>query len=92
MVLLARHVFPPLFLASVAYSASDLSLDLVHYQQVPQRIRSNCEFRWVVVRSSPVTTGYQVFDNYAVTVMIGDDPYTLGLFDTAGACIPEAQL
>ena len=26
----------------------------------------------------------QVFDNYAVTVMIGDDPYTLGLFDTAG--------
>ena len=27
----------------------------------------------------------KVFDNYAVTVMIGDDPYTLGLFDTAGA-------
>ena len=26
----------------------------------------------------------QVFDNYAVTVMIGGDPYTLGLFDTAG--------
>ena len=26
-----------------------------------------------------------MFDNYAVTVMIGDDPYTLGLFDTAGA-------
>ena len=25
-----------------------------------------------------------VFGNYAVTVMIGDDPYTLGLFDTAG--------
>lgn len=25
-----------------------------------------------------------VFDNYAVTVMIGEDPYTLGLFDTAG--------
>ncbi|OWZ38599.1 cell division control protein 42 [Cryptococcus neoformans c8] len=25
-----------------------------------------------------------VFDNYAVTVMIGDSPYTLGLFDTAG--------
>ncbi|KAG5460848.1 MAG: cell division control protein 42 [Olpidium bornovanus] len=24
-----------------------------------------------------------VFDNYAVTVMIGDEPYTLGLFDTA---------
>jgi cell division control protein 42 len=29
----------------------------------------------------------QVFDNYAVTVMIGDDPYTLGLFDTAGILI-----
>ena len=27
----------------------------------------------------------QVFDNYAVTVMIGGEPYTLGLFDTAGA-------
>merc|ERR1712212_153277 len=25
-----------------------------------------------------------VFDNYAVTVMIGGGPYTLGLFDTAG--------
>jgi cell division control protein 42 len=25
-----------------------------------------------------------VFDNYAVTVTIGDVPYTLGLFDTAG--------
>ena len=25
-----------------------------------------------------------VFDNYAVTVMIGEEPYTLGLVDTAG--------
>uniref|UniRef100_A0A673STW5 Cell division control protein 42 homolog n=1 Tax=Suricata suricatta TaxID=37032 RepID=A0A673STW5_SURSU len=25
-----------------------------------------------------------VFDNYAVTVMIGEEPYTLRLFDTAG--------
>ncbi|XP_051857439.1 cell division control protein 42 homolog [Antechinus flavipes] len=25
-----------------------------------------------------------VFDNYAVTVMIGSEPHTLGLFDTAG--------
>jgi cell division control protein 42 len=25
-----------------------------------------------------------VFDNYAVTVMIGGEPYTLGLFDTTG--------
>jgi GTPase SAR1 family protein len=31
-----------------------------------------------------VWTGVQVFDNYAVTVMIGGEPYTLGLFDTAG--------
>uniref|UniRef100_A0A669BRV6 Cell division cycle 42 n=14 Tax=Euacanthomorphacea TaxID=123369 RepID=A0A669BRV6_ORENI len=28
-----------------------------------------------------------VFDNYAVTVMIGGEPYTLGLFDTAGTQI-----
>ena len=26
----------------------------------------------------------QVFDNYSVTVMIGCEPYTLGLFDTSG--------
>ncbi len=25
----------------------------------------------------------QVFDNYAVTVMVGGVPYTLGMFDTA---------
>ena len=25
-----------------------------------------------------------VFDNYYVTVMIGEEPYTLGLFDTSG--------
>ncbi|KAG2107491.1 cell division control protein 42, partial [Suillus discolor] len=28
-----------------------------------------------------------VFDNYAVAVMIGDDPYMLGLFNTAGSCL-----
>ena len=28
-----------------------------------------------------------VFDNYAVTVMIGGEPYTLGLFDTAGTTL-----
>lgn len=36
---------------------------------------------------SPLNTclfSCQVFDNYAVTVMIGGEPYTLGLFDTAG--------
>ena len=31
-----------------------------------------------------VCISLQVFDNYAVTVMIGGEPYTLGLFDTAG--------
>ena len=31
-----------------------------------------------------VSIYHQVFDNYAVTVMIGGEPYTLGLFDTAG--------
>lgn len=25
-----------------------------------------------------------VFDNYVVTIMIGDEPYTLGIFDTTG--------
>lgn len=37
-------------------------------------------FRKVTGHSPPL----QVFDNYAVTVMIGGEPYTLGLFDTAG--------
>lgn len=65
----------------------DLSPNFVHDEQVPQRICSNgkkspsggCggEIFWLFT---------QVFDNYAVTVMIGDDPYTLGLFDTAGEC------
>lgn len=32
----------------------------------------------------PVDYVPTVFDNYAVTVMIGDEPFTLGLFDTAG--------
>lgn len=33
----------------------------------------------------PMLISIKVFDNYAVTVMIGGEPYTLGLFDTAGA-------
>ena len=36
------------------------------------------------VVSSLWCVSLQVFDNYAVTVMIGGEPYTLGLFDTAG--------
>lgn len=38
-------------------------------------------FSLLLTLSSP---RLQVFDNYAVTVMIGGEPYTLGLFDTAG--------
>ncbi|CAD7672714.1 unnamed protein product [Nyctereutes procyonoides] len=38
-------------------------------------------------RSAYVPTA---FDNYAVTVMIGGEPYTLGLFDTAG--YPQADV
>jgi len=29
-----------------------------------------------------------VFDNYAVTVEVGEEFYTLGIFDTAGDLIP----
>lgn len=43
---------------------------------------------FIISSSSPLLTLTlclrQVFDNYAVTVMIGGEPYTLGLFDTAG--------
>ena len=38
-----------------------------------------CIYMYVQISLYP-----QVFDNYAVTVMIGGEPYTLGLFDTAG--------
>ncbi|KAF6775228.1 hypothetical protein AHF37_05724 [Paragonimus kellicotti] len=38
----------------------------------------------VVVGDGAVEYVPTVFDNYAVTVMIGGEPYTLGLFDTAG--------
>lgn len=58
-----------------------MSPNLLHNKQIPLRIRPN--------RTSPPTPHkhaltVQVFDNYAVTVIIGDEPYTLGLFDTAG--------
>ncbi|KAK1880133.1 Cell division control protein 42 like [Dissostichus eleginoides] len=39
---------------------------------------------FVLPRPPPPPPPPQVFDNYAVTVMIGGEPYTLGLFDTAG--------
>uniref|UniRef100_A0A2K5I950 Cell division control protein 42 homolog n=1 Tax=Colobus angolensis palliatus TaxID=336983 RepID=A0A2K5I950_COLAP len=38
----------------------------------------------VVVGNGAVEYVPTVFDNYAATVIIGGEPYTLGLFDTAG--------
>lgn len=64
------------FVCNTAADAADVLVDFVHDQQVPLGIRAY---------GTPHTlTLTQVFDNYAVTVMIGEDPYTLGLFDTAG--------
>ncbi len=50
------------------------------------RLSVNCRC-FLATLSTNRTNGFnlfQVFDNYAVTVMIGGEPYTLGLFDTAG--------
>jgi len=64
---------------------ADLSVDFLHDQQVPQRIRPYRAFLSLVLGFLLIPPfSAQVFDNYAVTVMIGDEPYTLGLFDTAG--------
>ena len=48
-------------------------------EYVPTVCRNSCEYQ-----SHGKSGWFQVFDNYAVTVMIGGYPYTLGLFDTAG--------
>jgi hypothetical protein len=65
----------------------DLSPNFIHDEQIPQRIRSNGKLWPSTGRGGEIFKLFtQVFDNYAVTVMIGDDPYTLGLFDTAGEC------
>ncbi|CAG8750306.1 16893_t:CDS:2, partial [Acaulospora colombiana] len=53
----------------------DLFADIIYNQQISERICADV---------THTSVSLQVFDNYAVTVMIGDDPYTLGLFDTAG--------
>lgn len=42
------------------------------------------------VHDQALCLSIQVFDNYAVTVMIGGEPYTLGLFDTAGELIQNS--
>ena len=48
------------------------------------------EDRWVTYHDFLFVV-LQVFDNYAVTVMIGGEPFTLGLFDTAGVCISSVH-
>lgn len=50
---------------------------LGHWTHHSARVKFEGCLKWCVSFS-------QVFDNYAVTVMIGGEPYTLGLFDTAG--------
>uniref|UniRef100_I3KWK0 Cell division control protein 42 homolog n=1 Tax=Oreochromis niloticus TaxID=8128 RepID=I3KWK0_ORENI len=45
---------------------------------------ANARRNRLLTLASRDTRGTRVFDNYAVTVMIGGEPYTLGLFDTAG--------
>lgn len=75
-------------------SRKDLLTDLLHNQQVPFRICANSK-EIMSLSLDVFLTGihgthavssllFKVFDNYAVTVMIGGEPYTLGLFDTAG--------
>src|SRR5271154_957706 len=60
-----------------------MSSNLLHNKQIPLRIRPNCTLP-PAPPTRVLTLFIQVFDNYAVTVIIGDEPYTLGLFDTAG--------
>ena len=67
----------------------------LHNQQVSFRICSNseCTIKFCLLHKHCFTRGllfrFQVFDNYAVTVMIGGEPYTLGLFDTAGEIVAQ---
>ena len=41
-----------------------------------------CSFDTIVIPA--VNIPFKVFDNYLVSVTIGEDPYSLGLFNTAG--------
>ena len=56
----------------------------VLYGNLDQFVTLHCHFLYSSLVLSLPTHCTQVFDNYAVTVMIGGEPYTLGLFDTAG--------
>ena len=68
----------------------DLSPNFIHDKQVPQRSFSNGKslLDHRICRAFFNCRSAQVFDNYAITIMIGDEPYTLGLFDTAGEQSP----
>lgn len=68
----------------------DLSPHFLHNEQVPKRVCANgTSYVFASLAHPPhLLNCRKVFDNYAVTVMIGDDPYTLGLFDTAGEFAP----
>lgn len=75
-------------------SGKNLLIDFIHHQQVPFWICTNSKWLCnVYIRAINATLRltsnlmWQVFDNYAVTVMIGGEPYTLGLFDTAGKVV-----
>ena len=64
-------------LFSVSFSLP-LFLSVCMYVDVYAQIHTNrC------IRHSRV----QVFDNHAVTVMIGGEPWTLGIFDTSGIIV-----
>ena len=59
-----------------------MSSHFLHNQQISLGV---CSYGKSLTFTHPgLTLSVQVFDNYAVTVMIGGEPYTLGLFDTAG--------
>lgn len=69
-------------------------IGLTDTEQIPKRIRAD-RVRQLFVYFAAITIGRtSVTDDRAdaVTVMIGDDPYTLGLFDTAGqSCSAQAD-
>ena len=65
-----------LVLGTETMCSVDLSFDIVHYEEVSQRICPDC-------KQYHGREGTNV-DNQAIAVMIGEDPYTLRLFDTAG--------
>lgn len=83
-------------------SWKDLLTHLLHDQQVPLRICAygqiissrKSHFLLDLLGGEMNNQSFfffflnKVFDNYAVTVMIGGEPYTLGLFDTAGKEFP----